>query len=680
MTTPVAPTYGLPPRALADPATPEELARRSWVLTQAANAAAGVTPVGIGAATPVAVQPGAPSSPRLGDVWVDSDDLTGDALIRPLVLDVRTFGARPDCVQPNGGIAGTSGQTTITLQNSPAFATLTAGMKLIIEGAGNTAYTVQSVGSGTAVLTSPLTATVSGARCMFGTDNTAAFNAWFAACAAQRANGNIPPGRFLITGTIGYLEPQAAPGLAGLQFLVGGSSVQPMRLAYTDTTGGTTLVWAGAVGGTMLQLCRTSAVRFVGGLTLAGQACSDPGGVFSTFGPRAGKGLHVSQSGTPETGTGYVVLDELTCTDMDLAVQFGTNTTDNNCDTSVIRRSLLIRCGDGIVIKHNQGLSYRFDWVHGISVPGSVVRFEQGGAVEIGVLHASVCGTATADPTTDRYILDCTSTTTAFAFNVGLMRIENGSVRAVAARNFATHVRIGMFTEANIANTDKALFYLAGGTVVIGGGFLYSAKASGECPFYLYPDGNSRQPRLSLSEVMLATTAWEKLFTISGATVADISLVATRDTFNRPLEDRHTRLERGRVVLGGPTTDAATSTQLDPMMRLGGTSYAYSYGPRIPTGVSTIALTIIGDRLTAAPSVFRRRVTFYRDGSGNVTVVGAVQTVGTDTVQGTDQVAVVGFMATYLNLRVEVKGTAAVGINWRCVAVLEASSMTPLDY
>lgn len=608
-----------------------------------------------------------------GSTALPDDDRQPDQL----VYDVRQFGAVADCLQPQGLLTGTSGSKAVTMANVPAFATLKVGMKLVIEGAG-AAYTVTAKSSTTITVSTALSASVSLARCVFGTDNTTAFNNFFAACAAQRRAGNIPAGRFLITGTIGYPEPGSSIGLSGLLFYVGGASVQPMRLAYMDSTAGTTIVWGGAAGGTMMQLARASAVRFVGGMTLVGQSCSDPSGVFSTFGPKPGKGLHISQSGSPETGTGYFVFDELAVTDVGVAVQFGTNTTDNNCDTSVIRRALFIRCTDGILIKHGQGLSYRFDWIHGISITGSVVRAEQGGAIDIGSLHASLCGTATATPETDRYILDCTSTTTAYQFTVGLMRIENSSVRAVASRNFATQVTIGTFLEANIANTDKVLFLIEG-TLNIGAGLLASSYSAGERPFYLAADAYSRQPRLAVREMTLPTVAWEKLFLITASTVADISLTGIRDSSNRPVEDRHTRLERGRVVLGGATTDAATSTALDPMMRLGGASYVFSYGPRIPLGVSTILITIIGDRLTATPSVFVRRVTFFRSGAGVVTVVNS-QTIGTDVVQGTDQVAVISYMASYLNLRVEVKGTAAVGINWRAVAVLESSSMVTLDY
>jgi hypothetical protein len=44
------------------------------------------------------------------------------------------------------------------------------------------------------------------------------------------------------------------------------------------------------------------------------------------------------------------------------------------------------------------------------------------------------------------------------------MRIETGTVRAVAVRSTTTHLQVGMFTEANNSSTDKTLFFMAGGT------------------------------------------------------------------------------------------------------------------------------------------------------------------------------------------------------------------------
>jgi hypothetical protein len=549
---------------------------------------------------------------------------------------------------------------------------------MCIDGVGN--LIVASV-SGTTV-TFTTNAPVSGASksFMWGTDATAAFNAAFAYCLANAKTLFVPNGRYLITGTVGIPEPGDGTGLSGLSVIWGGAATNPMRLFYMAKSAGATIVWGGAAGGTMMQFARVIFAHFMGGLALVGQPSSDPGAVFTPFCSRAGLGFHLSQNATPLVGTGYLTIDEIVFVDMTQAMQFGTNSTDNNTDTSIIRRMRLNRCDNGVLFKHNQCLGFQFGWIQAVSVPGYVIKTEDGGAFDIGSLYFSACGTASADATADTYGLDLKSSINGFSFKVGVMRIETGTVRAVAVRNSFTHCQIGLFTEANNASTDKTLFLQESGTLQIQGGRILSFKSAGETPFNLKMDVNSRQPRLALGEVAMPTASWASLFTIDPSAIADISVVAPRDSNNTAHPVRHTRLERGPVTIGGPTTDAATATRLDPMWRLGGTAYVNSYGPRVPKGVSVVAVTVVGDRANNTPSVFKRRYTLYRDASNAVTVVNT-ETIGTDIVQGTDQLfsfTISGANAYTCNL--QVKGTAATTVNWRATFVLEALYVPTPDY
>lgn len=595
------------------------------------------------------------------------------------------YGARGDCNQPNSLVSTTSGQTSVSITVS-AFPGLAAGMKFFIEGQG--LYTVASVGASSVTFTTNLTGTASGRRCFYGTDNTSALNAFFAACLTNGQQGIIPTGRFLITGTVGVLEPGTAinpQGTSGLSVLCGGAVLDSMRLAEQIAgQAGTSLVWAGATGGTMMQLARTTFPHFQGGLSLVGMASSDPSGTFSTFGNRPGIGLHFSQAGTPEIGTGYMALDQIVCSDMGTAIQFGTNTTDNNVDTTVINQALFNRCTDGIVIKHDQGLAYRFNWIHGISCTRSVLRCEgAGGAVEVGSLHLSACGTATANQQTDTYCVDLTSGVNGYIFKINLLRIESGTVRTAAVRNGNTFLQVDTFEEANNSSTDSCQFLVVGGAIQIFGGRLVSYYSAGQTPFALVSDGNSIQPRLYLREMELPNPIqWHTLLVVLGSTVMDVSVEAARTNSGYGVhQDRHTRLERGPVILGGPTTDATTVTQLDPLHRLGGASYQYSYGPRIPQGASVVEMTLIGDRGTASPSVFKRRWTLYRTAAGAVTVV-STETIGTDLVQGTDQFIALTLDSTFDTMVIQVRGTAAVTINWRARLVLQGMNVNPsvVDY
>jgi hypothetical protein len=446
---------------------------------------------------------------------------------------------------------------------------------------------------------------------------------------------------------------------------------------------GTTIVWAGVVGGTMVQFSRVSFAHLHGGLALVGMASSDSDGTFSTFGNRPGIGLHLSQHGTPHVGTGYLTLDEILCSDMTTAIRFGTDPDDDNADTSVIDRGVIARCDDGIVIRHRQGLGYRFAWLHGISVTGSLVRSEGGGAVEIGSLHASACGTATPDgAAVDAYLLDCDSTTTGYLFKVALFRIENGSVRAAATRSHAVHLQIDVFEEANTTNLRRTLFFQAGGTLQILGGRLHShAEAAGndERPIVMTNDAAARPPRLVLSEVSLPVFEWSRLFLLDPNVVADISVISPRDHADAAGETRHSRLERGRVVLGGTTTDGHTETVLDPMMRLGGSSYVHSYGPRVPGGTSVVRLTVVGDRAGPSPTVLTRRVTLRRDLDGVADVV-AAQTIGPDLVQGSDRITDLVVAPGTHTLTVQVCGSASTRVSWRAVLELEAVYAPSPDY
>jgi hypothetical protein len=589
------------------------------------------------------------------------------------ILDVRYGGAR-DCTQPQTFLTVTSGSPTGTL--SSATAGLAAGHTVCIDTVGN--LVVASVVGTTVTFTTNAPSSGSVKKFIYGTDNTTPFNNFFTAC-AEGKTGYIPSGTYLITGTIGILEPGDATGLQGLTVYCGGAGINTMRLADIGKSGGTTIVWGGAVGGTMMQFARISFVRLVGGLALVGQPSHDPSGVFTVFCNRAGLGFHLSQNATPTSGTGYMSTDDIVFGEMDLGIQFGTNLTDNNCDTSLINRMVFWRCTNGLIIKNTQGLSYRFNWIHAVSVSGYVAKSEGGGGVEIGSLHLSSCGTASGTAANDTYCIDLLSNASAYIFKIALLRIENTTVRVVALRGQQAHLQIGMFEEANNASTDKTLFYMLSGTLQILGGRILSVKSSGEPTFSLSNDSGAKAPRLAIRDTAMPSFDWSKLFTFASTCIADVSFENTRDLNQIVQENRHTRLERGRVVIGGNTTDATTATRLDPMMRLGGTSYLYSYSPRVPKGLCVIAVSLIGDHGANTPSVFKRRYTIYRDGSGTVTVV-ATETIGTDTVQGTDQLFSFGVDATQFTCNLQVKGTAATTVNWRATFVMESIYVVTPDY
>jgi hypothetical protein len=407
-------------------------------------------------------------APANRQTWLATDVLAAgparalDARIPISILDVQ-FGGVADYYNRGGSITTTSGSPTATL--SFTIALLQAGHTMSIDGIAAPLIVLSVVGT-TVTFTTNAPTSVASARLTFGTDNTAAFNLFFAYLLLHNIAGYVPAGRYLITDTVGIPEPSSGAGWHGPMIHWGGASNIGGRLAFQDLGGGASLIWGGAAGGTMMLFSRTLFTHFTGGLSLVGQSSTDPSGVFTLFGNRAGLGFKLSQDSTPTAGTGYLTIDTISFVDIDAAMQFGTNTSDNNTDTTVINRLVIWRCTNGVSFKHIQCLAYRFNWVHAASVPGYVFKSEGGGACEIGSLHFSSCGTAVnGSATTDTYGLDLNAGVNDWTWKVAVMRIEGATVRAIALRNTTTHLQIGMFTEANNSSTDRTLFYLQAGTL-----------------------------------------------------------------------------------------------------------------------------------------------------------------------------------------------------------------------
>jgi hypothetical protein len=577
---------------------------------------------------------------------------------------VLEYGAVADMYQPGTTITLTTGSPTATMGAVPTPAPK-AGQTLITDTAGN--YIIQSVAGTTVTFTT--NASASGAMQFFyGTDSTTAFNNMFSDALTNKKAMYVPSGRYLITNTIGILEPGNSLGAMGMTIIWGGGGGTYVgRQSQMNQFSGTALVWGGATGGTMMQLSRVLFAKFMGTVTFVLQSSYDNSGVFTFFGPKAGLGLHLSQNSTPLVGTGYMTLDDIIFEGGSQAMQFGTNLADNNCDTSIINRLVLWHCDNGIRVKNSQGLGYRINWMQAATVPGYVIKTDDGGAIDVGSMHLNHCGTATTDPTVDTYCLDFASNINGYLFKIGLLRIENGTTRVAAIRNGPVQLQINTFEEAQTA-IDDTLFYQLGGVLQILGGRIASSKVSGRVTFYMRNDGSSKAAQLIVLDTSLPTQDRSKLLNYDANTVADVSFVRTRDDNHVVYPDYYSRFERGGVYLGGASADATTAIQLDPMNRLGGSAYNYSYGPRVPKGTSVVDVTVVGDHGDGTQSIFARRLVLYRN-AGNGVVV-STSTVGSDAIAGTDQIFSITVSATYNVLNIQIKGTASTTVNWRAKCIL----------
>jgi hypothetical protein len=598
-----------------------------------------------------------------------TDDLSSYLLDRRRfnLRSVMEYGAVGDMNQPGTTITLTSGSPIATM-GVPVGSPPVAGQTLVTDTAGN--YIIQAVSGTTITFTTD--ATASGTmKFFYGTDCTAAFNLFFADCFANKYAGYVPSGRYLITNTIGIPEPGNPAGLfQGLTiYWGGGCGVYIGRQSTMRTFSGAALVWGGTTGGTMMLMSRVAFLRFIGALVFVGQSSYDPSGIFTFFGPKAGLGFHLSQNGSPIVGTGGMSIDDIVFEGGSQAMQFGTNLTDNHCDTSLINRLMLWHIDNGVRVADSQGIGFRFNWISAASVPGYVFKTDDGGVIEFGTVLLNNCGTASSDPTADTYSLDFTSSINCYIFKIANIHIENNCKRVLATRNDTVQVIIDLWVEAN-TSVDDCMVLQVGGKVAINGGRWATQKVSGRAPFYMRRSAAGRQPRLKLSEMELPTSEWTALFdwADSGSSViANISQIGCHDPNHALMPDRHSRIECGTVIHGGSTGDATTSVRISPKNGTGPSTAveAYSQGVRVPKGTAWIKLFVIADHLNGACSKFERLIQTYRDNSGTSSIVSNT-TVGTDVITGTDQIDTFNLIVGTLScLTINVKGTAATTVRWR---------------
>jgi hypothetical protein len=297
------------------------------------------------------------------------------------------FGVVPDFFEDGGSITISGGSLTQGTYSHTPPASLKAGATLIIAGQP-TPLIVQSVNGTTITFTTSASGAVTSALMAWGTDNTAAFNLFFLYLLTNQKIGLIPSGKYLITNTVGI--PDSGVGYAGLTVISGGASYGTARVADMPNYYGASLIWGGSANGIMMEFNRVGCVHWIGGITLVGRPQSDPSGVFTPFGNMPAVGYHLAQNGTPQTGTGYNLFDDLYVEQCDIGVQFGTSSTDNNCDTTRFNRLVVNRCNLAVCAVGSQQMAYTVGFAHFITVgrgwisPGS-------GDVDIQQLNLSGC-------------------------------------------------------------------------------------------------------------------------------------------------------------------------------------------------------------------------------------------------------------------------------------------------
>jgi hypothetical protein len=403
------------------------------------------------------------------------------------------FGAIGDCNQKSVTIT-ISGSSLNQGTLSGTISDLKVGHTIVINGVGNV---VVSAIAGTAItFTGNAASACSAALMIYGTDNTAALNTWIAYLLVNRKIGLWPAGKFLITNTIGLLDGSTT-AYEGLEILCGGAALESMWLSFMASTQGTTLIWGGAAGGTMMQWDRVGYLHWVGGFAIVGQPSENTYGPLVQFGNRAGLGYQVSQNSTPFTGTGYHYFDDVVFEDLTLGYQFGENTSDNNCDTTKFGRLRGNRCNQVGLYFNQQSISHMIDWCHFSTCPQGIVDY--GGNLSIGQFNISACNglltgvTLTSTLSTSGAITTLSVSATNVYLPIGSYVTLQDAV-SQQQWTLTAAAPIGS-TSLTVASQTPSINFPATTTTVAGG--TYQLEARGSSSAWNYEIGNLRSENSS---------------------------------------------------------------------------------------------------------------------------------------------------------------------------------------
>lgn len=204
-------------------------------------------------------------------------------------------------------------------------------------------------------------------RCRAGSpDDAAAIQSAIDAAARPNAPAStvyVPPGTWRIARTL------RIPQVSGLT--IRGAGQVPDRRT-TGHFGGTTLVWDGPAGGTLIE-GRGSTYLTVSDLSLTGRPKPDSPN-------RAGLLLHAAP--LPGWGTGAWTVRNVNCIDADVGIQCGSVQGDLNCSDNLYERVGFIGCGTGFRSANDQSLNHLFVALSADGC-GRILDVERGGNVTV---------------------------------------------------------------------------------------------------------------------------------------------------------------------------------------------------------------------------------------------------------------------------------------------------------
>lgn len=484
------------------------------------------------------------------------------------------------------------------------------------------------------------------------TDDTAAIQAAIDAAVTARATGGdifFPPGQYVVTSTLTFPSPSGGGRVVGSGVYLD----DPQTDAVAPDLWGpqTLLIWDGAVGGTMIEQAGSIGWIFEHMTFVGRPAAADSN--------RAGIGYLCSYVAGAASGVG--AFEHCAWYDFAVAVQMAELSTDNNCADMVFEKCKWVRCDKCLYVKNLQGLNYRFEQP-GLETCSCFVHCEEGGSVQINMLNTSLCD---ANATGDWLLRFDDMVPNVGACIVNGWRVEQGTKGLVKAGHMGNVVINGL--EEAQADQNVTQFHTVGAHLTIRTSRLTSNDATNPAIKMENSVGGHRA-MVVLDQVNFDVSSWTFGNWLKSNDTNDIVALQVENCTLGELADQYlpnigSHFEYGPVTHFVQTTDAnAKATTLDGT----GTESWWNAAHIPPNSTWLIDAVFVGQEVGGGGDigVFNRRAVF-KNVAGTVTLVGALQTIGTDV--NTDAWGGVDLQARDGNdgFIAAVTGKASTTINWK---------------
>jgi len=388
------------------------------------------------------------------------------------------------------------------------------------------------------------------------TDDTAAIQL----AIDSRKSLHWPPGEFIITDELTF-PATTVPG--GGWWKGGGMSRTNPQVSTRDGPT-TTLIWDGAVGGTMISSAGLAGWAFEDMAFVGRPASGDAN--------RAGILLHFKTNAS--FGTGHNEINRCSFWDADVCVQEGVLTTDTDCDTTNLRQVIFGNSDRGFVNKHGQGLLHYFNQVFGLTCT-TVIDFEQGGDIQCDSMNFNGCGGAGA---TDYAIRMQTMQTQSHTAIFNNLRVENGTVKALEAKEYGKVV-VNAYTEGQV--DQNSLMFYSEGAIIEFNACRFATFDATTPPFKMTQHAGGFRPAMVFRECTFEATTFTlaEWFTLTSTSLLGLRIEnCTYKGNGTRLPAMNSVLEWGPVTHHGQTTNATLTN-----IYLFGTTNAAAFNARIPS-------------------------------------------------------------------------------------------------